>query len=205
LTSLSFISGILLIKDLLEQTTGQFIFFLSAGVLAILAALGYTLGRKPYGYAGLGDLFVMIFFGLVGVAGSYFLHAGRMPLSYLLPAAGTGFFSVAVLNINNIRDIESDRQAGKFSIPVRIGMQKAVTYHWTLLWSGLTSTIIFSLINYRGISQFLFLLAVPLLVQNGLEVSRKAGSDALDGCLKKMALTTLLFVLTFGIGLLLVN
>ncbi|HLF35229.1 MAG TPA: 1,4-dihydroxy-2-naphthoate polyprenyltransferase [Cyclobacteriaceae bacterium] len=201
----SFASGMLLIYNLLNTTKFLFFIFLAAGILAILSAIGYTMGKKPYGYAGLGDLFVVLFFGITGVAGTYFLHTGQMAADSLLPALGTGFFATAVLNINNIRDIESDRLSGKRSIPVRIGLRKAVFYHWFLLAGGWSTAIIFTVLNFRGIMQFLFLLATPLLILNGIDVAAKAGSDKLDACLKKMAMTTLVFVITFGIGLMIVR
>jgi 1,4-dihydroxy-2-naphthoate octaprenyltransferase len=117
----------------------------------------------------------------------------------LLPAMSCGFFSIAVLNINNIRDIESDRTAGKFSIPVRIGKANAIWYHWFLLVSGWLAMVIYTIITYQSPFQFLFLIAAPLFVVNGLAVSRKPSSE-LDPYLKQMALSTLLFVVLFGIG-----
>jgi 1,4-dihydroxy-2-naphthoate octaprenyltransferase len=163
------------------------------------AAVAYTVGNKPYGYAGLGDISVLIFFGLVGVMGSLYLFTQEIYWSNILPALSCGLFSIAVLNINNIRDIESDRAAGKYSIPVRIGKDSAVLYHWFLLGTGLTAAIIYSLINYRGPIQFLFLLTLPLFYRIGAAVSAKP-SDALDPYLKQMALSTLLFVILFGVG-----
>ena len=90
------------------------LFFFALGLLSILAAIAYTVGRKPYGYAGLGDFSVLIFFGLVGVMGSYYLFTKELSWFQILPALSCGLFSIAVLNINNIRDIESDQKAGKF-------------------------------------------------------------------------------------------
>jgi 1,4-dihydroxy-2-naphthoate polyprenyltransferase len=174
--------------------------FFGLGLLSIAAAIGYTVGKKPYGYIGLGDISVLIFFGLVGVMGSYYLFTHSVTWMEILPAISCGVFSIAVLNINNIRDIESDRSAGKFSIPVRIGKPKAVTYHWILLIIGLTSAILYTLLQYQSPLQFLFLITVPLFIKNGLSV-QKLPSTELDPFLKQMALTTLLFVLLFGLGL----
>ncbi|MCI0750508.1 MAG: 1,4-dihydroxy-2-naphthoate octaprenyltransferase, partial [Flammeovirgaceae bacterium] len=100
-------------------------FFFGLGILCIVAAIAYTVGKKPYGYAGLGDISVLIFFGIVGVMGSFYLYTQQILIDLLLPALSCGLFSIGVLNINNIRDIESDRMAGKFSIPVRIGKLRA--------------------------------------------------------------------------------
>jgi 1,4-dihydroxy-2-naphthoate polyprenyltransferase len=174
--------------------------FFGLGLLSIAAAIGYTVGKKPYGYIGLGDISVLIFFGLVGVMGSYYLFTHSVTWMEILPAISCGVFSIAVLNINNIRDIESDRSAGKFSIPVRIGKPKAVTYHWILLIIGLASAILYTLLQYQSPLQFLFLITVPLFIKNGLSV-QKLPSTELDPFLKQMALTTLLFVLLFGLGL----
>jgi 1,4-dihydroxy-2-naphthoate polyprenyltransferase len=113
-----------------------------------------------------------------------------------------GLFSIAVLNINNIRDIESDRKAGKYSIPVRIGREKAVAYHWILLIIGLCSSIAYQWLTYSSPWQFLFVLSFPLFLYNGFSVARRP-SEALDPFLKQMALSTLLFVVLFGVGIIL--
>ena len=127
-------------------------FLFCLGLLSIVAAIAYTVGKRPYGYIGLGDFSVLIFFGLVGVMGSYYLFTKELTWFQILPALSCGFFSIGVLNVNNIRDIESDKKAGKFSIPVRIGRENAVRYHWFLIFTGLLSAIIYSLLtlNPRG-------------------------------------------------------
>jgi 1,4-dihydroxy-2-naphthoate octaprenyltransferase len=178
-----------------------FFFFFGLGVLSILAAIAYTVGKKPYGYAGLGDLSVLIFFGLVGVMGSLYLFTRHVSWNEIFPALSCGLFSIAVLNINNIRDMESDRMAGKFSIPVRVGKKNAVIYHWFLLAGGFTAALVYTSLMYHSNFQFLFLLALPLFVNNGLAVSRKPSVE-LDPYLKQMALSTMLFVILFGIGFL---
>lgn len=196
---LCLISGISLLYTSFGLELKPFLYFLGLGVLSIVAAIAYTVGKKPYGYIGLGDLSVLIFFGLVGVMGSLYLFTKEFTWTFALPALSCGFFSIAVLNINNIRDIESDRTAGKFSIPVRIGREKATIYHWVLLLSGISCAIVFVLMNFRSPLQFLFLLSTPLLLINGKKVSTLP-SEQLDPMLKQMALSTLLFVLLFGIG-----
>jgi 1,4-dihydroxy-2-naphthoate octaprenyltransferase len=200
--ALSLMSGIALILISLGFNWGALIFFLSLGLLSIIAAVSYTVGRRPYGYLGLGDLSVLIFFGLVGVMGSYYLFTKTISWYELLPALSLGVFSVAVLNINNIRDIESDKLAGKFSLPVRLGRRHAVIYHWGLLISGVLFTLIYTILKYSTPWQLLFLLTLPLLIINARAVTEKP-SQALDPYLKQMAITTLLFVLLFGIGLIL--
>ncbi|MBL7852195.1 MAG: 1,4-dihydroxy-2-naphthoate polyprenyltransferase [Cyclobacteriaceae bacterium] len=173
--------------------------FLGLGLLCIAAAILYTVGRRPYGYAGLGDLSVLIFFGGVGVAGTMFLFTQAVSWTSLWMALAIGLFSVGVLNINNMRDIESDRQAGKYSIPVRLGKTKAGIYHWFLLGGGLVSAVFYTWQTYRSPIQFLFLLSVPLFFLIGKGVNEKPSSE-LDPYLKRMALSTLLFVVLFGAG-----
>ncbi|WP_291785670.1 1,4-dihydroxy-2-naphthoate octaprenyltransferase, partial [Cecembia sp.] len=111
LAGLSLLTGLVLLYVAVQNWV-TFSLFLFLGLLAIWAAISYTSGKNPYGYVGLGDLSVFLFFGLLGVAGTYFLHSLSLSWSILWPAFSLGCFSTAVLNINNIRDIESDQKAG---------------------------------------------------------------------------------------------
>jgi 1,4-dihydroxy-2-naphthoate polyprenyltransferase len=129
LTGFSLLSGLTLLYFSFQDWQ-LFALFLGFGIMAIWAAITYTSGDKPYGYVGLGDISVFLFFGLLGVVGTYFLHSLDITLTVFWPAISLGCFSTAVLNINNIRDIESDKKAGKKSIPVRIGRKKAIHYNW---------------------------------------------------------------------------
>lgn len=199
---LSLGSGITLLFIAFGFDWEAIVFFLALGIGSILAAIAYTVGRKPYGYLGLGDISVFIFFGLVGVLGSTYLFTHDFSSMNFFPAVSCGLFSVAVLNINNIRDIDSDLKAGKFSVPVRIGRAKAVIYHCVIVIVGLTSAILYSIVNFSSPWQFLFLVTVPLFANNLFAVSRKT-SASLDPYLRQMALSTLAFVILFGIGLLL--
>lgn len=200
----SFISGcaLLWLAFGFEQLP-TLLLFLGLGIASIWAAVAYTATSNPYGYAGLGDTSVLMFFGFVGVFGTYYLYTTSLDWGNLLPSLSCGLFSVAVLNINNIRDIESDQKAGKYSIPVRLGREKAVVYHWLLLGFGLGSAVLFTVIEYTGAINWLFLLVAPLFLKNGLSVSKNTVSNQLDPYLKQMAISTLLFVLTFGMGRLL--
>lgn len=193
-------SGIYLLYLSFGFQMEAFLFFFALGILSIFAALAYTAGRRPYGYIGLGDLSVLVFFGIIGVLGSYYLYAQYIDPYLLLPALSCGLFSVAVLNVNNIRDIESDRKAGKYSIPVRVGRHKAVLYHWTLLTFGVLASLLYTYLYYQSWTQLLFLVTVPLLVINGRAVKNKTQPLALDPYLKQMAISTLLFVILFGVG-----
>lgn len=198
--SLSLVSGLLLLYVSLEDWKLFFV-FLGLGIAAIFAAVSYTSGKNPYGYIGLGDISVFLFFGLLGVIGTYFLHSLSFDPSILLPAVSLGFFSTAVLNINNIRDIASDTKAGKKSIPVRIGRKNAVIYNWLLIIGGNVFLLIFawSQQNWGGL---LALLILPLMIKVGMGVKKEKISKNLDPYLKKMAVSTLLWVLAFGAGIL---
>lgn len=194
---LSFISGILLL--LVSQIDWKvFLLYLSVGLLAIWAAIRYTLGRNAYGYRAMGDLSVFLFFGWVGVIGTYYLQTGEFHPALLLPASSCSFFAVAVLNINNIRDIQSDQLAGKKTLAVVLGEQGARTYHLVLLTGGLLSAAVYTWL--LG-AQWWFLLVVPLIVYNIYKVFMQK-SSSLDPMVREMALLSLLFVFLFGIGVL---
>lgn len=200
--ALSLISGISLLWISFGADWQALALFFGLGLLSIAAAVGYTIGKKPYGYIGLGDISVLVFFGLVGVMGSYYLFTHSLSWIKILPALSCGLFSIGVLNINNIRDIESDRHAGKFSIPVRVGKELASQYHWLLLGGGMLTALVYSWLHFQSPWQLIYLLTLPLFIRNGLSVQKKP-SEELDPLLKQMALSTLLFVLLFGIGLIL--
>ncbi|MBD0256431.1 MAG: 1,4-dihydroxy-2-naphthoate polyprenyltransferase [Cytophagales bacterium] len=198
---LSLCTGVWLLYEALKDASARTIgLFFGLGLCAIAAAVTYTAGKRPYGYAGLGDVSVLLFFGLLGVLGTYYLHVKSISPLLVLPALSCGFFATAVLNVNNIRDIESDRKAGKKSIPVRLGRAAAVRYHWLLLGAGLLCAVAYVALTYASPWQLLFLVTLPLLGRNALAVKRNRNAVDLDPYLKQMALTTLLFVLTFGLG-----
>ena len=197
-SALSLISGLILLIIALEDIY-KFLLFLGIGILAIIAAIAYTSGKKPYGYAGLGDISVFLFFGCVGVMGTYYLHTLTFDPSLWLPAASIGLLSTAVLNINNIRDIESDKVAGKLSIPVRIGKKAAQTYHWTLIVSALILLFVFIIIE-QAYGALAFLLMAPSILKTGWAVGKFETPEKLDPYLKIMAFSTLFCVLFFGIG-----
>ncbi|MBN2215364.1 MAG: 1,4-dihydroxy-2-naphthoate polyprenyltransferase [Bacteroidales bacterium] len=201
--SLSLISGSLLILEGTRGTgAGIKIFYFILGIGAILAAVKYTIGKKPYGYIGLGDLFVFIFFGLAGVIGTYYLHTHHLRLDVLLPATSVGFLSVGVLNINNIRDYQSDKKASKRTMVVLIGSQRAKFYHLSLLIGAVITGSLYTLINFESGYQWLFLITTPMLFMNILSVYKYTRPLELNAELKKLAFSTLLFSFTFGIGLL---
>ncbi|SNS85498.1 1,4-dihydroxy-2-naphthoate prenyltransferase [Ekhidna lutea] len=198
-SALSFISGSLLLYISFPGEWMNALIFMIIGIIGIAAAIKYTVGKNPYGYAGFGDLFVFIFFGIVLVFGSYFLQTQYFDWQVLLPAASIGLFSVGVLNVNNIRDIETDKAAGKHSIPVRIGRERAVNYHRILLMLGMLLSIAYVNINYSSWHELLFVIVGILLLANIKAVANKPSSE-LDPHLKQMALSTLLFALLFSLG-----
>ncbi len=100
-----------------------FIFF-NLAIAAVIAAIKYTVGKSAYGYSGKGDIFVFLFFGLLSVLGSYFLFTKSLTWELLLPATSIGVFSMAVLNLNNMRDIDNDAEVGKNTLVVKWGARK---------------------------------------------------------------------------------
>lgn len=198
---LSLISGLLLIFAG-TRGGGQVIklFFILLGIGSIVAAVTYTMGRNPYGYKGLGDVFVFLFFGLTGVLGTYFLHSGTISFWLVLPAASIGFLSVAVLNLNNLRDYESDKKANKRTMVVLLGSGKARLYHLALISGSLVSVLLYIIFNYHSGFQFIFIFTIPLLIRNILVVFRTSNPAELYPELRKLAVVTLLFAITFGLG-----
>lgn len=198
---LSFLSGISLVYLAVNDLV-LFLTFLALGATSIWAAISYTSGSKPYGYSGLGDISVFLFFGLLGVFGTYFLYGLDFSLDVIWIAISLGFFSTSVLNINNIRDIESDSQAGKKSIPVRIGKDSAIRYNWLLILGGNLSLFAYSF-SSENWGALLALLIMPIMITVGVKVQKGKSSQEIDPNLKKMALSTLLWVILFGLGLIL--
>lgn len=130
------VSGLLMV-----WMSGSPWWLLLLGAAAIWAATHYTLGKNPYGYRGLGDLFVFIFFGLVSVLGSYYVVAHSMDWQMLYPAVGIGLLSVGVLNVNNVRDMASDEGIRR-TVPLRIGERWGKIYQAALVIIGLAMMVI---------------------------------------------------------------
>lgn len=179
------------------------IVFILLGLSCIAAAIKYTVGDNAYGYSGYGDIFVFLFFGLVSVCGTYFLYAKNLELSTLLPAFSVGMLSVGVLNLNNMRDQESDKKSKKNTIVVKIGNEFARYYHFYLLAGSFLFALLYTAINFRSVYQFLFILAYVPIFKHLMTVYNNKDPKALDPELKKLALSTFLFAILFGIGLVL--
>lgn len=192
---LSLISGIVLLYVAFQGFKWYQVLFFLMGLGAIAAAIRYTVGSSPYGYRGLGDVYVFIFFGLLGVAGTWFLHTNYWQWPVLLPAATIGFFSAGVLNLNNIRDIESDKQSNKITLAVRLGRTGASWYHLALItaaWLSMLAFVLFFAPEWRIWPAF---LSLPLFVRNVYVVFKADKAHSLDSELRNLSLSTLLFVL----------
>jgi 1,4-dihydroxy-2-naphthoate octaprenyltransferase len=202
--TLSLASGSLLIFTGLHHIGLKtiLVFFL-LGVSAIFAAIKYTVGKNPYGYIGLGDIFVFIYFGIVGVAGTYYLHVNTFDPWILLPSSAIGLLSSGVLNLNNMRDIENDARSGKRTLVVYIGKKAAKIYHLVLISLSIVFSLVYTFVHFNSFYQFLFILTCPLFVLNVIVVMKNTEPGELNRELKKLALSTFAFSVTFGLGLIL--
>ncbi|MAX82110.1 MAG: 1,4-dihydroxy-2-naphthoate octaprenyltransferase [Crocinitomicaceae bacterium] len=200
---LSLASGIGLILVSFSDDMFTSLVFLLLGMLSIAAAIKYTMGKGAYGYHGLGDLFVFLFFGLTGVVGTFYLHTHVMEWEIFLAASAVGFLSAGVLNLNNMRDRISDKNSGKNTLVVKIGGEAAKMYHAFLIIGAVICTALFILLEDIGAWAWIFLLTVPLFAKNLITVFKNKEPRLLDPLLKQLAISTLLFVLLLGVGSLL--
>lgn len=183
----------------------EFWIFIGLGVACILAAIGYTVGKKPYGYLGLGDVMVFIFFGLVSVCGSYFLFTKSFDWDILLPASAVGLMSAAVLNLNNMRDIESDRLSGKKSLALRLGFKNAMIYQMILLQLPLILILIW--LGLQGFFQsgkyypfIVMVLMFPMMALRRKIMAVKEPKE-IDPFLKQVGILTLMMAVLLAFGL----
>ncbi|AEM71997.1 1,4-dihydroxy-2-naphthoateoctaprenyltransferase [Allomuricauda ruestringensis DSM 13258] len=174
--------------------------FLLLGLLSIWAAITYTVGSNAYGYRGMGDLFVFLFFGLLGVLGSMFLYTKSLGWSSLLPAISIGLLCVAVLNLNNLRDIVSDKKHGKITMVVKMGFKNGKRYHFLLILMALISFALYLWMENYGWKQSFFMLAFAPLLIHLRKVMMTKDPGELDIELKKVALSTFLLALLFLIS-----
>jgi 1,4-dihydroxy-2-naphthoate octaprenyltransferase len=183
-----------------KENFGYSVLFFLLGIASIAAAIKYTVGNTAYGYSGFGDLFVFVFFGLLSVVGSYFLFTKQLNFQVFLPAISIGLLSTAVLNLNNMRDQIEDKKAHKNTMAVKLGSQNAKTYHYLLIVGALIAAIMYVQFNYKSPKQYLFLVAFIPLMMNVVVVAKNSIFSELDNELKKVALSTFLFAILFGIG-----
>lgn len=205
---LSIITGTWLIAEATKGLNlGIGIFFFILGLGAIAAAIKYTVGKNAYGYSGLGDVFVLLFFGLVGVCGTYYLQAHTFNSFTLMPAIAVGAFASGVLNLNNMRDRISDQKAGKNTLAVKLGFEKAKEYHYFLLILGMLCMLGYAILTMQGLTRtveyllhFAFVITFALFIKNIIEVKNITEPIQFDPLLKKLALGTFFFSLVFAFG-----
>lgn len=201
---LALISGLILVfvgtKGIAVWKT---ILFILLGLGCIAAAVKYTVGDKAYGYRGLGDLFVFLFFGLTGVVGTYFLSTQQVFWGAWLLGGAVGCFSVGVLNLNNMRDIVNDRASGKMTIPVRLGFNRAKLYHLGLIAGGFLLALIHTLSYFQSFWMLIPYLSLFLYIKDLKQIVGTKEPALLDPYLKKLSISTLIFVILYSTGLLL--
>lgn len=195
----------LLYKAFFSYYILEFYVFIGLGILCILAAVGYTMGKKPYGYLGLGDIIVFIFFGWISVGGSYFLFTKAWSWDILLPASAIGMLSVAVLNLNNMRDLESDKLAGKNTLALRLGFKRAMIYQIVLMQLPLILVLIFLLKNELQIkgNYYAFMVMVLFFPMTAMrrKIMKAKLPKELDPFLKQVGIITLMMAVLLAIGL----
>jgi 1,4-dihydroxy-2-naphthoate octaprenyltransferase len=177
------------------------LFFLMLGILAIASAIRYTVGKGAYGYRGFGDLFVFIFFGMVSTFGVYFMFSKSIDWLLLLPATAIGFLSVGVLNLNNMRDEESDRKAGKNTIVVKMGGENAKKYHFFLVISAMVLVLLFAFLTNFHFDQYIFVVAYFPLISHLITVYNNKNPKLLDPELKKLAISTFILSILLSLSL----
>ena len=174
--------------------------FLALSGASIYAAIRYTVGAGAYGYQGLGDVFVFLFFGLLSVLGSYFLYAHSLDAALLLPACACGLLSTAVLNLNNMRDIQNDALKGKRTVPVRIGLSAAKRYHYALIAGGAGLMLCYSFLRDEPGAKLLYVISLAPLIRHLFFISKVREYRDFDGQLKVVALSTFAMSALFFVG-----
>ncbi|CAL1329475.1 1,4-dihydroxy-2-naphthoate polyprenyltransferase [Candidatus Providencia siddallii] len=194
------ISGLILIFVSCKNLKDIIIFSI-IGIASIISAITYTIGKKPYGYIGLGDIFVLFFFGWISVISTYYLQSNTFDTITLLPSTACGFLSVAVLNINNMRDIKNDIKSKKKTLVVRIGIKYAKIYHAIIIIIAILCFICFNLLYINNIKSWLFLLGIPMLINNILYVFKSSTAKSMNLLLEHMINSSLIINILFCIGI----
>lgn len=200
-TGLCFVFGALLIFVFSGLSWKELAVFAVLGIGAVLAALLYTLGKRPYGYRGLGDLYCFLFFGLAAVAGTFYLATKSLDFNVLLPAAAMGFLSNAVLNINNMRDYENDKASGKNSLVVKLGLKNAFIYHCLLIGGAFVCLAVYLVLHQAAWYSYLFLLLSILFIKDLIAI-KKTKPELLDPFLGRQVKHSFFLVAVYGILLL---
>jgi 1,4-dihydroxy-2-naphthoate polyprenyltransferase len=175
--------------------------FFVLGILAIASAIRYTVGKNPYGYRGYGDIFVFTFFGLVSTFGIYFMFSKQIDWVLLLPATSIGLLSVGVLNLNNMRDEESDRKSNKMTLVVKKGATWAKKYHFTLVITAMILVLVFAILKRFNFDQYIFVVAYFPMMSHLITVNRNKNPKFLDPELKKLAISTFLLSVLLSLSL----
>lgn len=171
------------------------------GAAAIVGAMKYTLGKNPYGYRGLGDMSVFIFFGLVSVLGGYYVAARELPpLIMLLPASAIGCFSVGVLNVNNIRDMKTDA-VNRVTVAIKLGMKGARIYQTILVTLGWALILVFCAVYDFAPGHYIFIITLPLYIKH-LQGVWTRSERALDPMLPMLVISTFFLSILAGAGFL---
>ncbi|MBR5958144.1 MAG: 1,4-dihydroxy-2-naphthoate octaprenyltransferase [Salinivirgaceae bacterium] len=173
--------------------------FLAFGILTIIAALRYTMGRNPYGYRGLGDVMVLVFFGWATTIGSYYIICQQITWQILVLGFGIGFLSMGVLNINNMRDAETDAKTGKRTIIVKLGVKFGQVYHLILCVLGVSAFAVCILADRKPLALLWILPPAVLLIMHGIRIFTCSNVKTIDPELKKLSLSTLLMAVLFGL------
>ena len=194
---LCLVSGAFLIFVFAKLSWQELVVFAALGIGAVLAALLYTLGKHPYGYRGLGDLYCFLFFGWAAVAGTFYLATKILDFSVLLPASAMGFLSNAVLNINNMRDYENDKASGKNSLVVKLGLKKAFVYHCLLIGLAFVCLTIYLVLHHAEWYSYLFWILSPFFIKDLIAI-KKSKPEKLDPFLGRQVGHSFLLVLAFG-------
>lgn len=204
LTSIvTFLAALILIYTAFKDTNlGYSLLFIGLGVASIAAAIKYTVGKSAYGYHGMGDVFVFLFFGLLSVMGSYFLYTKQVFHALWLPACAIGFLSTAVLNLNNMRDRLSDQKVNKNTLVVYLGAEKAKKYHYFLLVTAMVCMVLFTVITNPKLSYWIYIVIFAKLIKHLRFVQENKEPVLLDPQLKTLALSTFFLSILFSVGLL---
>ena len=197
---LTFIIALLLIYVAFgKENFALSLIFILLGIGSIGAAIKYTVGKSAYGYSGFGELFVFIFFGLVSVVGSNFLFTHFIDWKLFLPATAIGLLSVAVLNLNNMRDIENDKIAGKNTLVVKMGLKWAKYYHQIIIVLGMICFMIFAILIETSTLPIL-IINIPIILHMN-KVDKSQNYEDFDPELKKVALSTFALSILFWLFL----
>ncbi|WP_185873646.1 1,4-dihydroxy-2-naphthoate octaprenyltransferase [Blattabacterium cuenoti] len=200
---LSFFFGIiLLLKSFdLKNNIYFFLFYFFGILICIYSSINYTIGFYPYGYLGFGDLLVFIFFGIISVEGSYFLYTHIFSLDVFILSLSIGLLNISVLNINNMRDIESDFKNRKYTIAGILGIKNAKLYHFCTILVSIFLGIKFIILNYHNIYQFfLFILNIPFFIQHLNEIFFQKKIKNFNFLLKKLIFIIFLYSMSIGFG-----